>query len=82
MKNTKEVQTILTAIFALNQCSENKDCNISQIIDYAFRRLYGANTNLLILATIGKKYPDMIDEIEELLHQDTKFEEYGYEILP
>ena len=54
MKHTNEVQAILTAIFAINRTSEHEDKDISLVLDYAFRRLYGANTNLLILSCIGK----------------------------
>ena len=54
MKHTNEIQAILTAIFAINRTSEHEDKDISLVLDYAFRRLYGANTNLLILSCIGK----------------------------
>lgn len=54
MKHTNEVQAILTAISAINRTSEHEDKDISLVLDYAFRRLYGANTNLLILSCIGK----------------------------
>lgn len=55
MKNTKEIKAILTAIFAINKTSEREDKDISRILDYAFRRLFESNTNLLLLACIGKK---------------------------
>ena len=55
MKNTKEIKAILTAIFAINKTSEREDEDISKILDYAFRRLFESNTNLLLLACIGKK---------------------------
>ena len=55
MKNIKEVQAILTAIFAINRTSEHEDKDITLILDYAFNRLFGSNTNLLILACAGKK---------------------------
>ena len=42
MKNTKEVKAILTAIFAINRTGEHEDKDISLILDYAFRRLFGA----------------------------------------
>ena len=58
MKHTNEVQAILTAIFAINRTSEYEDKDITLVLDYAFRRLFGANTNLLILSCIAelKKY--------------------------
>ena len=55
MKNTKEIKAILTAIFAINKTSEHEDKDISRILDYAFRRLFESNTNLLLLACIGKR---------------------------
>ena len=55
MKNTKEIKAILTAIFAINKTSEREDKDISRILDYAFRRLFESNTNLLQLACIGKR---------------------------
>ena len=59
MKNIKELQPILTALFALNQTSPNKDPEIGLILDYAYRTFFGANTNLLILACLGKTYEEM-----------------------
>lgn len=77
MKNQKELQPILTAIFALNRCSENTDPRISQILDYAFRTLYGSNTNLLILATVGYSYKEILPTVKELLEEQTNFEKYN-----
>ena len=50
MKHTNEVQSILTAIFAINRTSEREDKDITLVLDYAFRRFFGANTNPLILS--------------------------------
>ena len=50
MKHTNELKAILTAIFAINRTSEYEDNDITLVLDYAFRRLFGANTNLLILS--------------------------------
>lgn len=76
MKNSKEVQAILAAIFALNRTSEHKDPYIDNLLDYAFRRLYGSNTNLLSLACIGKTYEEMQNEVQALLACETNFIEY------
>lgn len=54
MKNVKELKAIMTAVFAINRSSENQDNDIALILDYAFRKFFGANTNLLILACAGK----------------------------
>ena len=67
MKNTKEVKAILTAIFAINRTGEHEDKDISLILDYAFRRLFGANTNLLILSCIGKTKEQIMSEVMQVL---------------
>lgn len=75
MKNIKEVQAILTAIFAINRTSEHEDKDITLILDYAFRRLFGSNTNLLILACAGKKKEEIMVEVQQLL-QNTSYQQY------
>lgn len=75
MKNTKEIQPILTAIFCLNRTS-GKNEYIDRICDYAFRRLFGANTNLLALACIGQTKEAMEQQIDIILGQDTEFNKY------
>ena len=76
MKHTNEVQAILTAIFAINRTSEHEDKDISLILDYAFRRLLGANTNLLMLACIGKTKEQIMPEVMQVLKSDTQYEKY------
>ena len=76
MKNTKEVQAILTAICCINQTSEHKDEDISKICDYAFRRLFGSNTNLLMLCCVGRSKEEMMPEIMQILEQDTQYKKY------
>ena len=76
MKHENEVQAILTAIFAINRTSEHEDKDISLILDYAFRRLFGANTNLLLLSCIGKTKEQMMPEVREMLKTYTQYEKY------
>ena len=76
MKHTDEVQAILTAIFAINRTSEHEDKDITLVLDYAFRRLFGANTNLLLLSCIGKTKEQMMPEVREVLKIYTQYEEY------
>lgn len=73
MKNTKELQAILTSIFVLNETSEHKNEEIAKICEYAFLRVLEANTNLLILSTVGQKYSDMKEQVKELLAGETKY---------
>lgn len=75
MKNTKEIQPILTAIFCLNRTGERNE-QIDKVCDYAFRRLFGANTNLLALMCIGQTKEAMEQQVKELLEKDTEFEKY------
>ena len=76
MKNTKELQPILTAIFAINKTSIHEDKDISLILDYAFRRLFGANTNLLLLACVGKTKEQILPELITLLKNNTQYKKY------
>ena len=76
MKNTKEVQAILTAILCINQTSDHRDDDIDKICDYAFRRLFGSNTNLLMLCCVGRSKEEMMPEIMTVLEQDTAYKKY------
>ena len=76
MKHTNEVQAVLTAIFAINRTSEHEDKDITLVLDYAFRRLFGANTNLLLLSCIGKTKEQMMHEVREMLKTYTQYEKY------
>ncbi len=76
MKHTNEVQAILTAIFAINRTSEHEDKDITLVLDYAFRRLFGANINLLILSCIGKTKEQMMPEVMQLLESCTQYKTY------
>ena len=76
MKHTDEVQAILTAIFAINRTSEREDKDITLVLDYAFRRLFGANTNLLLLSCVGKTKEQMMPEVREMLKIYTQYEKY------
>ena len=78
MKHLNELQFILVSIFAINATSEHKDPDISRILDYAFQRLYGANTNLLLLACIGKNKQQIMPEVEKLL-KHTNFDQHEKE---
>lgn len=76
MKHTDELQPILTAIFAINRTSEHEDKDISLVLDYAFRRFFGANTNLLILACVGKTKEQIMTEVKQLLETCTQYKQY------
>ena len=63
-------------IFAINRTSEHEDKDITLVLDYAFRRLFGANTNLLILSCIGKTKEQMMPEVMQLLESCTQYKTY------
>lgn len=81
MKHTNEIPTILAAIFAINRTSEHEDKDITLVLDYAFRRLYGVNTNLLILACLGKRKDQIMSEVMQALKATTQYEKYSEDYL-
>lgn len=75
MKNTKEVRTILGVLYYLNRLGNN-DKDIEDVLDYAFYRLFGSNTNLLLLACIGQTKENAKPSIDEILRTQTNFNEF------
>ena len=75
MKRLDELKFLLTSVLAINATSEHKDPDIARILDYAFQRLYGANTNLLLLACIGKNKQQIMPEVQKLL-EHTQYNNY------
>lgn len=80
MKNTKEILSILTAIYCINRTSGHEDDDIDRILDYAFRRIFGTNRNLLLLACIGQTKETMMPQVLKLLEKDTQYLKYLEEI--
>ncbi len=76
MKHEKELQPILTAIFCLNRTSEHEDKDISLILDYAFRRFLGCNTNMLYMACAGGGKEEIRQSALALLGEDTGYNKY------
>ena len=77
MKHSNEIPTILAAIFAINRTREHEDKDITLVLDYAFRRLYGVNTNLLILACLDKRKDQIMSEVMQTLKATTQYEKYS-----
>lgn len=73
MKNTKEVKAILTALYCINYTNGNKDIDIQRILEYAFKRLFGSNTNLLTICCIGKDKNAIMPEVMDVLKVETKY---------
>lgn len=76
MRNLKELQPILAAIFVINRTSEHEDADIRNLVNYAYDRILNNSTNLLLLACIGKNKEDVMPEILQFLKEDTKYLEY------
>lgn len=74
MKNTKEIRAILGVLFYLNRLGYNVQ-DIANVLEYAFYRLFGSNTNLL-LACIGQTKESAKPAIDEILRTQTDFNEF------
>lgn len=75
MRNTKEIRTILCALFYINRLGAN-DQDITNLLDYTFRRVFNGNTNLLTLACVGRTKETAMPEILQILEQDTEYKQY------
>ncbi len=75
MKNTKEMQAILTAIYCVN-LTGNKDDDITNLCEYAFTRCTDINFRMIALQTIGKGKNTIMPEINELLEGETNYKKY------
>lgn len=75
MKNTKEMQAILTAIYCINMTG-NKDKEITNLCEYAFTRCTDINFRMIALQTIGKDKNTIMPEINELLEGETNYKKY------
>lgn len=77
MKNTKEIISILSAIFCLNVAKrKNTDKDIENICRYAFNRLFDGNPNLLVLQTAGLTRKQIIVLVNEMLYAETDYKKY------
>lgn len=80
MKNTKEILPLLTSIYVINRTKEQPDEDIENILGYAFRYIFSANTNLLLLSCIGQTKETIMPQVTELLKKETKYLKYLEEI--
>ncbi len=89
MKKLDELKFLLASVFVINQTNGYKDGDILTNgykdgdillnLDYAFRRFYGANTNLFLLACAGKTKEQIMPEVQKLL-EHTQYNNYWEEI--
>lgn len=75
MKNTKEMQALLTAIYCINQTG-NKDNDITNLCEYAFTRCTDINFRFLTLKIITLSKNEIMPEINKLLDGETNFKSY------
>lgn len=75
MKNTKEMQAILTAIYCINQTG-NKDEDISNLCEYAFTRCTNVNFRFIGLQLINQTKEQIMHEVNKLLDGETNYKKY------
>ena len=73
MKNLKELQPILTAVYCINRTNGQEDEDIRNLIAYVFRQILDCNTNLLLLCCISKTKETIMPEITQILKEDTNY---------
>ena len=76
MKNTKEIDAIMTAIHCINVVSEHRDPDIMRLTDYFFRRVLGYNSNLKTLYCVGQTKETIMPVLMQLLEEDTQYKKY------
>ena len=73
MKRTKEIETILTAIFVLNHINENNE-QIALLSEYALHDICEANSNMLKLLACTSKREDLVVLSTTTLNCLTKYD--------
>lgn len=76
MRNLKELNAILTAIHCINYLNSPRDNDIWKLTDYAFRRLFGCNSNLKTMYCMGQTKETMMPILMKLLEEDTEYKKY------
>lgn len=76
MRNLKELNAILTAIHCINYLNNPRDNDIWKLTDYAFRRIFGCNSNLKTMYCMGQTKETMMPILMKLLEDDTEYKKY------
>ena len=74
MKRIKEIEPILTAVYALNHLNDKE--KISLVTEYALHELCNSNTNMLKLVVCLSKKQNLIKDTLRLLEEETKFNDF------
>jgi hypothetical protein len=75
MTKKEEIEAVLTAIFCINQTS-NKDKDICNLCEYALKRLFNVNYNIVLLCTIGISKDEMMPYVNSMLDTQTHFKKF------
>lgn len=75
MKNTKEMQAILTAIYCINQTG-SKDEDITNLCEYAFTRCTNVNFRFIGLHLINQTKEQIMPEVNKLIDGETNYKKY------
>ena len=71
MRHTDEIHAILTAIYCINETT-NQDEDIAKIIEYTFYRVYKEGVYDLKELCAGKQKSDILTELAMLLAAETE----------
>ena len=75
MKNSKEMQAILIAIYCIN-LTGNEDKDITHLCEYAFARCTDVNFRMIGLNLIKKSKDEIMPEVNQMLDGQTKYKKY------
>jgi hypothetical protein len=75
MKNTKEMQAILTAIYCINQTG-SKDEDITNLCEYVFTRCTNVNFRFIGLHLINQTKEQIMPEVNKLIDGETNYKKY------
>lgn len=75
MKHIKEIRTILAVLYYLNQTG-NKDQMITNVLEYAFNRIFSSNANSLLFACAGYTQEQAMPAIMQILEKETQYKQY------
>lgn len=81
MKHTKELDTIMQALYYLHFAEQRKDYDltadqIDNLLIYTLFRVFDANARFLTLCCATSETKDILKATETILERDTKFKEY------
>lgn len=76
MKNTKEINALITAIYCINRTNGSEDKDISNICRYILLHCTNGNPNMLEMLCIGQTKETMLPYLMQILEEETKYKKY------